>query len=60
MNHVHQQSKLDRDDKSPGGDADKSESYYYDDATNYETYRDDDDDDNQSPENLAEDQARGI
>jgi hypothetical protein len=53
MNHVHEQSKPDRDDESSTGHGEKSESYYYDDATNYETYREEDDDENESPEDLA-------
>jgi hypothetical protein len=45
MDHVSEQSKEDRKDKScdPEGDSNDTGSYYYDDATNYETYRDDDD-----------------
>ena len=47
MDHVYEQSKEDRKDKSPSGECDRNDagSYYYDDATNYETYSDDDDDD---------------
>ena len=46
MDHVYEQSKEDRKDKSSDRESDQNEagSYYYDDATNYETYRDDDDD----------------
>ncbi len=45
MDHVYEQSKEDRKDKSSDGECDRNDagSYYYDDATNYETYRDDDD-----------------
>ena len=45
MDHVYEQSKEDRLDESSDGECDPNdaESYYYDDATNYETYRDDDD-----------------
>ena len=47
MDHVDEQSKEDRKDKSgdPECDPNDAASYYYDDATNYETYRADDDDD---------------
>jgi hypothetical protein len=55
MNHVHEESKLDRDEETSAGDGEKPESYYYDDATNYETYHDEDDDDNESSENIADD-----
>ena len=45
MDHVYEQSKEDRKDKSSSDECDRNDagSYYYDDATNYETYRDDDD-----------------
>lgn len=49
MDHFNEQSKRNHDDNP--ADADENpRSYYYDDATNYETYSDDDDDaeDNES------------
>jgi hypothetical protein len=52
MNHVHEQSKL---DESSAGEDENPVSYYYDDATNYEIYRDDDEDENESPEDTADD-----
>jgi hypothetical protein len=46
MDHRREQSKLDQvDDCSENKD---QPSYYYDDATNYETYRDDDEEDDES------------
>jgi hypothetical protein len=45
MDHPKEQSNLeDKDESSETNE--KPRSYYYDDATNYETYRDDEDDDN--------------
>ena len=45
MDHVNEQSKEDREDPSSDSECDRNDegTYYYDDATNYETYRDDDD-----------------
>lgn len=45
MDHVYEQSKEDRQDKSSGGECEQKDegSYYYDDGTNYEIYRDDED-----------------
>ena len=45
MDHVYQQSKEDRKDEPSDSECDRNDegTYYYDDATNYETYRDDDD-----------------
>jgi hypothetical protein len=48
MDHVHEQSKLDQDEKSTIDKDKMPASYYYDDATNYETYHDDDEDDDVS------------
>ena len=49
MDHLNEQSKPEPNDERPE-DNEKPRSYYYDDATNYETYRDDDeDDDDESP-----------
>ena len=55
MNQVLKQSKVDHSDESDSSEGEKPKSYYYDDATNYETYRDDDEDDDEaSPQNDAE------
>ena len=56
MKHILEQSKVDHGDESSTGRDEKPESYYYDDATNYETYRDDDDDETEeSPPRNRED-----
>jgi hypothetical protein len=44
MDHVDKETKVDPgDDGSTGKDGEAS-SYYYDDGTNYQTYRDDEED----------------
>ena len=48
MDHLNEQSKPEHKDEPAEAD-EKPRSYYYDDATNYEIYRDDEDDDDESP-----------
>jgi len=55
MDHVVEQSKVDQPDESSTGKGEKPASYYYDDATNYETYRDDDDDESEASPHDNED-----
>jgi len=45
MDHRREQSKLDQVDESSATKDQNPTSYYYDDATNYETYRDDEEED---------------
>ena len=47
MDHFNEQSKRNPDDNPSDAD-EKPRSYYYDDATNYETYSEDDNDDEES------------
>ena len=47
MDHGKEQSKVDPQDGSSEPN-EKPRSYYYDDATNYETYCDEEDDDDES------------
>ena len=47
MDRLNEQSKLNDQHELVESD-DQASSYYYDDATNYETYRDEDDNDNES------------
>jgi hypothetical protein len=46
MDHVHKDSKIDPNDVS-ATEGEQPVSYYYDDATNYEPYREEDDDDDE-------------
>jgi len=50
MDHLNEQSKPEPKDEPAEAD-EKPRSYYYDDATNYETYRDDEDDELPSSKN---------
>ena len=50
MDHLNEQSKPEHKDEPAEAD-EKPRSYYYDDATNYEVYRDDEDDESPSSEN---------
>jgi hypothetical protein len=58
MDHVNERSKPGHADEPGILKDERPASYYYDDATNYETYRDDDEDDDEpSPKNNDQDQA---
>ena len=50
MDHLNEQSKPEPKDEPAEAD-EEPRSYYYDDATNYETYRDDEDDELPSSKN---------
>jgi hypothetical protein len=60
MDHVHERSKPEHADETDIRNDELPASYYYDDATNYETYRDDEDDEESSQKNNDQDPVSDV